>query len=120
MSKLNIRSDLWQKPKEQTKFEDLCWYEDQVVSYDPINELMKRLSADTKLSMIYINDSITATSTTKVDESGSEAHHIQAILHGSHFSRLTKIPDFSSIFFHFSSIFLMFCFLTENLSHFSK
>ena len=29
-------------------------------------------------------------------------------------------PDFSSIFGHFSSIFLMFCFLTENLIHFTK
>ena len=29
---------------------------------------------------------------------------------GSHFSRLTKFPDFSSIFCHFSSIFLMFYF----------
>ena len=32
---------------------------------------------------------------------------------GSHFSRLTKFPDFSSIF-------LMFCFLTQNLIHFIK
>ena len=39
---------------------------------------------------------------------------------GSHFSGLTKFPDFSSIFCHFSSIFLMFYFLTENLIHFSK
>ena len=40
---------------------------------------------------------------------------------GSHFSGLTKFPDFSSIFCHFSSIFLMFCFfLTENLIHFTK
>ena len=29
---------------------------------------------------------------------------------GSHFSGLTKFPDFSSIFCHFSSIFFMFCF----------
>ena len=29
---------------------------------------------------------------------------------GSHFSGLTKFPDFSSIFCHFSSIFVMFCF----------
>lgn len=80
MSKLNIRSELWQRPKDEAKFEESCLYENQVVSWGAINEFMKRLSAEAELSMIYINDSITATSTTNFDKSGSEAHHIQAVL----------------------------------------
>ena len=43
----------------------------------------------------------------------------QSFTQGSHFSGLTKFPDFSSIFCHFFSILLVF-FLTENLIHFSK
>ena len=39
---------------------------------------------------------------------------------GSHFSGLTKFPDFSRIFFQFSSIFYRFVFFTENFIHFSK
>ena len=37
---------------------------------------------------------------------------------GSHFSGLTKFPDFSSIFCHFSSIVLMFCFFNWKFNPF--
>ena len=36
-------------------------------------------------------------------------YHHQVHLHDSYFSELTKFPDFSSIFSHFPSIFLMIC-----------
>ena len=39
---------------------------------------------------------------------------------GSHFSGMTKFPDFSSIFSNFPVFFLCFVFFTENLIHFSK
>ena len=37
------------------------------------------------------------------------------LLHGSHFSGLTKFPEFSHIFF--PQLFKIFCFSTENLTH---
>ena len=37
--------------------------------------------------------------------------------HGSHFFGLTKFPNFFPVFFPFFSIYLMFCFLTENVIH---
>ena len=39
---------------------------------------------------------------------------------GSHFSGLTKFPDFSSIFAIFQYFFNVLFFLTENLIHFTK
>ena len=79
MSKLNIRSDLWQRPKQKVQEMDSCWYDDQVVGRDPLNELMKTISKDAELSMIYTNHSIRATTITKLEEHGFEARHIQAV-----------------------------------------
>ena len=42
------------------------------------------------------------------------------IFQGSHFSGLTKFPDFSSIFSHFPVFFSVIVFLTEHLIKFSK
>ena len=79
MSKLNVRSDLWQRPKQKVNYNDACWFDDQVVGRDPLNELMKKLSIDAGLSKLYTNHSIRATTITKLDELGFEARHIQAV-----------------------------------------
>ena len=53
----------------------------------------------------------------------SQIHNVQTNnngVQGSHFSGLTKFPDFSSIFFQISSIFLVFCFLYWKPDFFSK
>ena len=76
MLKLNVHSDLWQRLKQKN---DKCWYDDQVVGRDPLNELMKTISKDAQLSMKYTNHSIRATMITKLDEKGFEARHIQAV-----------------------------------------
>ena len=74
-----MRSDLWQRLKKNVNFSDNCWYDDQVVGRDPLNDLMKTLSINAKLSKIYTNHSIRATTITKLDECGFEARHIQAV-----------------------------------------
>ena len=47
--------------------------------------------------------------------------NLASVCQGSHFSGLTKFPDFSSIFFHFPLFFKRFVlFKTENFIHFSS
>ena len=80
LEKLNRkRFDLWQRPKRKIRGPELEWFDNQVIGRDPLNEMMKQLSKDAKLSMIYTNHSIRATCLTKLDEAGFEIRHIQAV-----------------------------------------
>ena len=56
------------------------WFDNHVIGRDPLNETMKNLSKQTKLSMLYTNHCIHASTITKLDSQGFEACHIMAIL----------------------------------------
>ena len=71
--------DLFQKPRKHIRGEESDWYENQVIGRDPLNNLMKQISTDAKLSKIYTNHSVRATCLTKLDEAGFEIRHIQAV-----------------------------------------
>ena len=80
VSKLNpLRPDLFQRPKKFVRGEDSEWYDNQVIGRDPLNNIMKEISLDAKLSKIYTNHSIRAACLTKLDQAGFEICHIQAV-----------------------------------------
>ena len=80
ISKLNpLRPDLFQKPRKFVRGDEANWFENQVIGRDPLNNMMKEISTDVKLSKIYTNHSVRATCLTKLDESGFEIRHIQAV-----------------------------------------
>ena len=73
------RNDLWQKPKRKVRGTEEEWFQNQVVGRDPLNNIMKQISKDAKLSNIYTNHSIRSTCLTRLDEAGFEIRHIQAV-----------------------------------------
>ena len=79
LSKLNTkRDDLWQKPKKSITGLEPEWYENVVIGRDPLNEAMKNLSENAKLSRIYTNHCIQATTVTNLNKKGFEARDIMA------------------------------------------
>lgn len=77
MSKLNPnREDLWQKPRRQVDGNDAVWYVNQVVGKDPLNDAMKKLSHNAKLSKVYTNHCIRATVMGIFDEHEFASRHI--------------------------------------------
>ena len=73
------KQDLWLCPKRKVKNEDPVWYDNTAVGHDTLNNVMKSLSVDAKLSQIYTNHSIRSTSITKLDENNIASRHIQAV-----------------------------------------
>ena len=71
--------DLWQRPRKKVRNEDLVWYEDAPVGRDTINDVMKNISEGARLSYLYTNHSIRATSITTLDSNDIAARHIQAV-----------------------------------------
>ena len=68
----------FQRPKSSVlKFGP--WYDAQVLGVNYLGNLMKNISADAKLSVMYTNHCIRATSVTILDESGVEARHIMSV-----------------------------------------
>lgn len=87
ISKLNPnRNDLWQRPKKQIADPFIEWYDNQVVGRDPLNATMKKISINAKLSQIYNNHSIRAT-TVGILSDEFEARHVMA--HTGHKSEST-------------------------------
>ena len=79
LSKLNSkRDDLWQKPKSKLTGYENEWYKNAVIRRDPLNDAMKSLSDKAKLSCIYTNHCIRATTVTNLNEKGFEARDITA------------------------------------------
>ncbi|KAK3729205.1 hypothetical protein QZH41_002770 [Actinostola sp. cb2023] len=77
---LNPRNQfLFQRPKKDAKIgiDEIC-YDNMVVGERMLGEKMKTISREAKLSKIYTNHSIRATSVTILDSSGFEARHIMA------------------------------------------
>ena len=82
LSKLNPGVDaLFQRPKNVFKFDPSMdtWYVAQVIGVKMLENFMKDISEEAKLSKIYTNHSIRATCITNLDNSGKEARHIMAV-----------------------------------------
>jgi len=76
ISKLNpCNAAFFHRPKEHTTPEDPIWYCNQVVGINTLGSKMKNHSRDVRLSRVYTNHSIRATSVTFLDNSGFQAHH---------------------------------------------
>lgn len=79
LEKLHPKCDaFFQRPK-QVAFTSGNWYDNQVVGKKSLGQLMKVISREINLSIMYTNHSIRATSVTVLDEAGLEAHHILAV-----------------------------------------
>ena len=55
----------------------MYWYENAVVSHNPLSDMMKTILKQAHLSQIYKNHSIGATCLTNIDEAGFEIRHIK-------------------------------------------
>ena len=80
VTRLNPKNEfLFQRPKKGLDESDEVWYDNTVVGQRTLAEKMKKLSIAAKLSCVYTNHSIRATTITILDESGYEARHIMAV-----------------------------------------
>ena len=80
MEKLNEKhQDLWQRPKKKVTLEDPCWYYDDPVGRDPLNNMMETLEINAELSQVYSNHLIRVTAITKLDQNNIKSGHIQAV-----------------------------------------
>ena len=61
------------------KNEDPVWYDNITVGHDTLNNVMKSLSVDAKLSQIFSIHSIRSISNTKLDKNNIPFRHIQAV-----------------------------------------
>ena len=66
-------------PKEEFVTNILHWYDNAPVGRDMLNDVMKIISEDAELSMVYTNHSIRSTAITTLDSNNIEARHIQAV-----------------------------------------
>ena len=77
VNKLNPKCNMFfQRPKPRIKSTDAVWYENAVVGKNSISKMMKRISVDAKLSIIYPNHCIRATCISALDAAGYEARDI--------------------------------------------
>ena len=80
VSRLNPKNEyLFQRPKKAVDESNEVWYDNMVVSQRTLGDKMKKLSIEAKLSCVYTNHSIRATTITILDECGYEARHIMAL-----------------------------------------
>ena len=68
---------LFLRPKKEVNNE--IWYDNMVVGERMLANKMKEISTEAKLSHIYTNHSIRATSITLLDKAGFEARHIMTV-----------------------------------------
>ena len=79
MQKLNPKLNVFfQRPKPSFKSDD-SWYDAQVLGVKTLEQMMKKISVDAELSMVYTNHCIRATSITLLDTRGFEARHIMSV-----------------------------------------
>ncbi len=73
-------STLWQKPRQ--KFDprkESVWFEQKVIGHDPLNNFMKNISVQAKLSQIYTNYCLHTTIGTELDQAGYASCHIMTV-----------------------------------------
>ncbi|KAJ8320533.1 LOW QUALITY PROTEIN: hypothetical protein KUTeg_002120 [Tegillarca granosa] len=73
------RKDLWQRPKDSFLASDSTWYYDAVLGKNTLSELMSKISETGKLSRVYKNHSVRATSITVLVTVGISGIHISRI-----------------------------------------
>ena len=79
IEKLNPKIDtFFQRPK-LNPVKDGPWYDAQVIGLKSIEKMMKQISIEAKLSIVYTNHCIRATSISILDSCGFEARHIMSI-----------------------------------------
>ena len=61
------------------RLQDNTWYDDAPLGKDPLNNMMKILSEEAKLTQIYTNHSIHSTALTILDGNNIASRHIQAL-----------------------------------------
>lgn len=80
LSHLNpLNEFLFQRPKRNAFTFENVWYVNMVVGERTLDEKIKNISREAKLSKCYTNHSIRATAVTILDKSGFEARHIMAV-----------------------------------------
>lgn len=80
-SVLNPKIDrFFQRPKRETPSVDgTPWFDASPLGKNKLGTMMKEISNHAKLSVVYTNHSIRATSVTILDQAGCEARHIMSV-----------------------------------------
>ena len=79
VSKLNPKmTTSFQRPTKNIR-EGGPWFDNMVIGEKSLGKMMKDISIDAKLTTIYTNHSIRATTITNLDSAGLEARHIMSI-----------------------------------------
>ena len=73
------RDDLWQRPRDAFLPSDDVWYMDIPVGKNTLSSIMSEISRIGKLSCVYKNHSVRATSITLMDEAGIAGRHIMSV-----------------------------------------
>ena len=77
LTKLHPKLDaLWQRPREFYDDDDSVWYYNSPAGKHTLSQMMASISKKSKLSKLYTNHSIRATTITSLDHAGFEARHI--------------------------------------------
>ena len=79
MAKLNPKIKTFFQRAKLSPAPEGPWYDAQVMGVKSIEKMMKGISIDAKLSIIYTNHCIRATSISVLDSCGFEARHIMAL-----------------------------------------
>ena len=80
LNKLNPKLNaFFQRPSKNIRKDDQTWYDNMVVGERYLADMMKNISKDAKLSQVYTNHCIRATTITILDKAGIEARHIMSV-----------------------------------------
>ena len=80
LQKLNPKCEkFFQKPRNFAAEDDTVWYENKPVGINTMGKMMKTISEEAKLSTIYTNHSIRATTATVLAQAGVESRNICAV-----------------------------------------
>lgn len=71
--------NLWQRPREQVREEDACWFYNKKQGYNQLAGFMKRISGQCQLTKQYNNHCIRVTGATILSKNKFDAHQIMAV-----------------------------------------
>lgn len=70
---------LWQQPRDTYHCSHEVWYTKTPLGKNTLSSMMSNISKLSKLSMIYTNHFIRATTITEMDEAGIDTRHIMRV-----------------------------------------